>query len=185
MRSPLDRRGRRLVGPSTTADSDPSARTTVTVPGSTRALAPLSGVLLLALTVGVASVAAGAVFAAADVTDGPPPQASLSLAVEGRTLTFTHRGGDTLDVRRLRLVVRVDGDPLAHQPPVPFFAARGYRSGPTGPFNRATDPRWSAGEVATLRVAGTNQPALSTADVVTVQVFVDGTPLSELSARPS
>jgi FlaG/FlaF family flagellin (archaellin) len=178
MRSPIDRRRRRRLGP-TTADSDPSARTTVTVPGSTRALAPLSGVLLVALTVMLASVAAGAVFAAADVTDDPPPRASLSLAVEDRTLTFTHRGGDALDVRRLRLVVTVDGDPLAHQPPVPFFAARGFRSGPVGPFNSATGGDWRAGQLAALRLAGTNTE-ITSGDRVVVRIYRDDRRLAAL-----
>jgi hypothetical protein len=138
--------------------------------GRTRGLAPLAGVLLLALTVGVATATAGAVLAL-DTPDGTLPRASLSLDVEDRTVSITHHGGDALDVRRLRVTVAVDGEPLAHQPSVPFFSARGFQSGPTGPFNSATDPRWTAGETAAFRVAGTNRPTLADGTVVTVRLF--------------
>jgi FlaG/FlaF family flagellin (archaellin) len=148
-------------------------------------MAPLAGVLVIALTVGLAAVAAGGLFLATDVADadGPPARASLSLTVSDDVLSLTHRGGDALDVRRLRVAVAVDGEPLTHQPPVPFFSARGFDSGPTGPFNPSADPQWAAGETATLSVAGTNQPALSTGAVVTVRVHTGDTLVAELSAR--
>ncbi|WP_380674445.1 type IV pilin [Salinigranum sp. GCM10025319] len=148
-------------------------------PSSSRALTPVAGVLVVALTVSLAAVAAGAVFAV-DAPDDRPARASLSLAVEENTLSLTHRGGDALDVRRLRLLIEVDGESLAHQPPVPFFSARGFQSGPTGPFNSATDPRWTAGETATLTVAGTNRPQLTTGGTVTVHVFTGDAPVAEL-----
>ena len=150
-------------------------------PSSSRALTPVAGVLLLALTVALATVAAGVVFAV-DAPDGQPARASLSLAVEEGTVSLTHRGGDALDVRRLRLLIEVDGEPLAHQPPVPFFSARGFRSGPSGPFNSATDPRWTAGETATFAIAGTNRPRLTTGSTVTVRVFAGDAPVAELRA---
>lgn len=150
-----------------------------------RALAPVAGVLLLALTVGVAAATAGAVFALDDTPDGPPPRVSMSLTVEERTLSFVHRGGDAIDVRRLRLVVEVDGEPLAHQPQVPFFSADGFRPGPTGPFNRATDPQWTAGETATLDVAATNRPRVAAGDVITVRLVVDDAVVARLRATAS
>jgi FlaG/FlaF family flagellin (archaellin) len=149
-------------------------------------MAPLAGVLVIALTVVLAAVAAGGVFAATDAgdaTDGPPARASLSLDVSDGTLSLTHRGGDTLDVRTLRVAVAVDGEPLTHQPPVPFFSAQGFHSGPTGPFNPSSDPQWTAGETATLSVAGTNRPAVSDGAVVTVRVYTDDTLVAELSAN--
>jgi FlaG/FlaF family flagellin (archaellin) len=153
---------------------------------SSRALAPLTGVLVIALTVGLAAATSGAIFVAGDVgdvTDDTPRRASLSLSVTDDVLSFTHRGGDTLDVTRVELVVAVDGEPLASQPPVPFFSARGFDSGPRGPFNAASDPQWTAGETATLSLAGTNQPTLSTGSLVTVDVYVGDRLLAELSAR--
>ncbi|MFB6159979.1 MAG: type IV pilin [Haloferacaceae archaeon] len=104
------------------------------------------------------------------------PTAAVAVVVDPGTdrLTLTHRGGDPLDVRRLRLRVRVGGRPLRRQPPVPFFAARGFRSGPTGPFNVRADPRWRPGERASLRLAATNDPLVDPGDRVTVTVLVDG-----------
>ncbi|WP_321168831.1 type IV pilin N-terminal domain-containing protein [Salinigranum salinum] len=168
--------------PTTTPETNETPRSSADARDtSSRAITPVAGVLLLALTVGLAAATAGAVLALGDVDDGPP-QASLSLAVDDRTLAISHRGGDELDVRDLRVVVAVDGEPLVHQPAVPFFSAEGFRPGPTGPFNSATDPRWAAGETATLRVAGTNRPALATGNVVSVRLFVDGRPIARLRA---
>ena len=87
-----------------------------------------------------------------------PTVAGATLAVDGDRLVLTHRAGEPVDVRRLDVVVRVDGDPLRHQPPVPFFSARGFRPGPTGPFNAAADPMWEVGERASIRLASTNRP---------------------------
>jgi hypothetical protein len=109
--------------------------------------------------------------------------AALSLSVHGDTLAFGHRGGPTLAVADLRLVVRVDGTPLRHQPPVPFFAARGFRAGPTGPFNSASDGRWSPGERASLTLASTNSPAIEPGDTVTVRAVVDGRTVATVTAR--
>ena len=150
-----------------------------------RGLAPLTGVLLLLVTFGLAVTVSGAVLASGHggVSDGVPLRASLSLTVDGDELRLTHRGGDALDVTALRLVVTVDGDPLAHQPPVPFFSARGFHAGPTGPFNSASDPRWTAGETASVRVAGTNRPVLTTGEVVTVRVYTDDALVADASVR--
>lgn len=153
-------------------------------PSCTRGVAPLTGVLLLVITVGLAATVSGAVLVSEPpVPDTSTPRVSLSLSVHGDSLELTHRGGDALDVTALRLVVTVDGDPLAHQPPVPFFSARGFRSGPTGPFNRAADPRWTAGETASVRVAGTNRPVLSGGETVTVRVYAGDAVVAVVSAR--
>ena len=149
-------------------------------PGTTnRATAPVVGVaLLVALTV-LAATAVGTATVALD-TPAQPSMASFSLTVDPTrdTLTLRHRGGDTLDTDGLRLRVTVAGKRLAHQPPVPFFAATGYRSGPTGPLNSEADSIWSAGERATLRLATTNAPLPETGDRVTVAVFSDRTPVA-------
>ncbi|WP_435062945.1 type IV pilin [Halobaculum sp. EA56] len=144
--------------------------TTPAVPADERATAASVGVALLVLATVALSAAVGAAALAASPAS-PPPTAAVDLAVEDGTLTFTHRGGDALDVRDLRVVVRVDGDPLRFQPPVPFFAARGFESGPTGPFNAASDPGWSAGETASLGVAGTNSPRLRSGALVEVSIY--------------
>lgn len=89
-------------------------------------------------------------------------------------LVMTHRGGPPLDVRSLRVQVVVNGTPLARQPPIPFFAATGFRGGPRGPFNAAADPRWTVGERAAFRVASTNRPAFAPGARVTVRLYREG-----------
>jgi hypothetical protein len=133
--------------------------------------------LLIAVTVGTAVAAAGV-----GTLPGAPPAAATSLSVDGERLTLTNRAGGTVDVRRLDVVVRVDGTPLRHQPPVPFFSAPGFRPGPTGPFNAAADPGWEPGERASLRVASTNRPSIRAGDRVTVELRHDGRRIVRLSA---
>jgi hypothetical protein len=133
--------------------------------------------LALAVVVGtaVAAVSLGA-------TPAAPAAAGITLAVDGDRLLLTHRAGDPVDVRRLDVTVRVDGTPLRHQPPVPFFSARGFRPGPTGPFNAAADPRWEAGERASVRLASTNRPQLVAGARVTVELRYEGRRLATPTA---
>ncbi|WP_224448002.1 type IV pilin [Haloprofundus salilacus] len=146
-----------------------------------RASVPAVGiVLLLFVSIGLAaSVGAVALDHAQMSSDGA--RAVLSLTVSDDTLRFVHRGGETLDVRRLDLRVSVDGAPLAEQPALPFFSEWGFRPGPTGPFNSAADARWSAGETASFAVADTNDPDLTAGSSVTVDIRYDGRPLATLS----
>jgi len=124
--------------------------------------------------VGVAVVAAATVGATViTATPERPPRAALDLSANAAAdrLTLVHRGGDRLRVQRLRVRVWIDGRPLAHQPPVPFFAAEGFEAGPTGPFNSAADGRWTAGEAATVTLAGTNEPSLRAGASVRVHIY--------------
>lgn len=146
-----------------------------------RALAPVAGALLLAVTVVVASVAAAALVAGVGATDlSSPATAALTCSADADsgTLSLTHRGGTALTPATLRLRVSVDGDPLAHQPPVPFFAARGFESGPTGPFNRGWAGRWTAGTAASLALAGTNSE-LRPGDSVRLRLWSDDDPVAD------
>jgi len=136
---------------------------------------PVGVVVALVLGTAVAAVGLGAMPAT-------PAVAGATLSVDGSRLTLTHRAGEPVDVRRLDVVVRVDGTPLRHQPPIPFFATRGFESGPTGPFNAAADPTWDVGERASLRVATTNRPALVAGARVTIELRYDGRRLTTLSA---
>ncbi|MFD1647061.1 type IV pilin [Haloarchaeobius litoreus] len=141
-----------------------------------RAVSPVVGIaLLLALTVVTSSVVAvGALDLAAEQT--APPQATFDATAGASTgrVTVTHRGGEAIDVDELELVVTVDGEELRWQPPVPFFSARGFVSGPTGPFNVAADQRWTAGESASFAIAGTNSPVVSHGAVVVVTIVAEG-----------
>ena len=159
------------------SEMTPSTETEATVDRSSRALAPVAGVLLLAITV---VLAGGVVTAAIDAPPKPAPTAFLSLSATDDRITVTHRGGDALDATELDVRVRVDGEPLAWQPPVPFFSAAGFHPGPTGAFNVATDGDWRVGDSASFRVAGTNDPTLEPGRRVTVEVSVDGLPVATL-----
>ena len=129
---------------------------------------------------------AGAVAALALGTTVPAdaPRAAIDLRVDADAdrLTFVHRGGDPIDVSALSVRIRVDGESLDAQPPVPFFSARGFRPGPTGPFNSATADEWTAGERASLRVAGTNDPTIAPGSRVSVRLIVAETVVAELEA---
>ncbi|RLM71464.1 type IV pilin [Halorubrum sp. Atlit-8R] len=141
-------------------------------------MAPVAGVLLIAITV----VLAGGVAAAA--LDGPsatvPPSAVLSLSATDDRIAVTHRGGDPIDVTAVRVRVSVDGEPLDEQPPLPFFSAAGFHPGPTGPFNSAGDDTLRVGETAAFRVADTNDPTLEPGRRVTVEITADGRPVATL-----
>ena len=141
-------------------------------------MAPVAGVLLIAITV----VLAGGVATAA--LDGPsaspPPSAVLSLSATDDRIALEHRGGDPIDVSAVTVRVSVDGEPLDRQPPIPFFSASGFRPGPTGPFNAASDDTWRTGETATFRVAGTNDPTLEPGRRVSVEITAEGGPVADL-----
>lgn len=148
-----------------------------------RATASTIGVvLLLALAVVLAGIVGGVLFGTAAAPPEPTP-AALSLTATADRLVLTHDGGATLDVGAIDLRVRVDGTELTHQPPVPFFSARGFHSGPTGPFNAAGDPEWTAGESASVAPAGTNAPALRPGATVEVRVVRNGSVIATLTDR--
>ena len=136
-------------------------------------------VLLVAVTLGLAVVVLGGLAA---VEHEAPPRTSFDVAADASAdrVAVTHGGGDAIDPADVSLHLAIEDEPLARQPPVPFFSARGFVSGPTGPFNPAWRGNWTAGETATLRIAGTNAPGgLDAGDTVTVIVRVDGRPLAE------
>ena len=103
---------------------------------SDRAVAPVIGVVLLVALTVVTAAAVGAVVAVDIPGETTVVTFGLEAASDGE-IQLLHRGGDAVDPDSLRVRVRVNGDPLAEQPPVPFFSARGFESGPTGPFNSA------------------------------------------------
>jgi len=140
-----------------------------------RATSPVVGVALLVALTAMAATAVGTVAVGLDAPSNPPT-AAVSLAVDADTdsLALRHQSGMAVDLTEARLVVTVADQPLEHQPPVPFFAAEGFQSGPTGPFNSGGDPTWSAGERGTVRLAGTNAPLPVAGDTVTVRLTQDG-----------
>jgi hypothetical protein len=150
-----------------------------TIPVTPRGSAPVVGVVaLLAVGIALGGVVAAGAEAVATATGAEPigidePAAiAVSLELDGRTIALTHEGGPALRLSRARLVVAVDGTRLAHQPPVPFFAARGFRAGPTGPFNVGSDGVWRPGETGSFRVAATNAPEPAPGRTVSVRIYV-------------
>lgn len=133
----------------------------------------------LSATIGAATLSAAEVAQpgerSQDTAASEPRSAPLAVVVDlvvtDGAPTLTHRGGERIDVRQLRVVIRVDRERLRHQPPVPFFAARGFESRPTGPLNVASDHTWSAGESTTLVSAGTNRPRIRPGSTVEVTLF--------------
>ncbi|WP_424017210.1 type IV pilin [Halorientalis pallida] len=149
---------------------------------STRALSSVVGVVLLLAVAVLTAAAVGVTALGAAPPDTGPTRAAFELRADADAdrLTLLHRGGDPIAVSALRVRVRIDGRPLAHQPPVPFFAATGFESGPTGPFNTAADGEWQAGERASVRLAGTNDPEIAPGSQVTVELYLDGQKLAAL-----
>lgn len=160
-----------------------------------RAVSPVVAVvLLIAITVvGVASVAAVAAdleadaASAADATGAGATSATIAVSAtaDGQRIGVAHRGGDPLDLRNCTLRINVDGDPLTHQPPVPYFAAAGFRGTPTGAFNSGGDSVLAPGERASLQLASTNAPHFESGDVVTVTFHRTGRRVATASVRAS
>ncbi len=150
-------------------------------PVTDRGLAPLVGVALLVfLSVALAAVVAGGL--ATVGVDAPSSTATLEIAADADAdrIAVTHGGGDALDPTAVSMHVEIDGTELAHQPPVPFFSARGFEPGPSGPFNSGWHGDWTAGETASLRVAATNEPGgIDEGATVRVVVRIDGRVLAD------
>lgn len=135
-----------------------------------RAVSAVIGVVLLVAVTVVFSVT---VFAAVDqgLTE-PAPTVSLTVSADATTdsIQLSHQGGDELDVTEIDLSISIDGEELRYQPPVPFFAAEGFESGPVGAFNSASDSTFRAGETTSITLATTNTPQLQHGATVTVQI---------------
>jgi len=148
-----------------------------------RAVSPVVGTLLLAAITVIAATAIGAVATTDPGAVVPTARLSVAADADADRIALTHESGDTLDVDDLSVRIRLDGEPLDRQPPVPFFAAPGFESGPSGPFNSASDDEWTAGETAGLRVASTNDPGLSPGTRVEVTVTTDAGTVATVGTR--
>ncbi|SEH12995.1 Protein of unknown function [Natronorubrum sediminis] len=146
-----------------------------------RALSRLVGIVaLLGVTVALATMVA--VGASTWSLDSSPPTAAFSMTADGEssTITIDHDGGETIDVTEVELIVDIDGDELATQPPVPFVGAVGFDGTPDGPFNAEGDTEWEPGERAAFTIAETNDPALESGETVAVALYADGYQLATL-----
>lgn len=142
-----------------------------------RASAPVAVVLLVGLCVLLAA-GVGAALTNPDLQSEPRFVTIEGEATADGTILLEHTGGAALDVRRLDVSVTVDDEPLRYQPPVPFFSTRGFYSGPTGPFNSAADPAWTAGELAGFSIAGTNDPPVVPGSEVVVKLSIGEQPVA-------
>ncbi|AWB28247.1 type IV pilin [Halococcoides cellulosivorans] len=139
-----------------------------------RATSPVVGsVVLIVLTV----VLAGSVAAAFGSVSTPaePRYASIDGSVDADTdqINLIHRRGDPLDVDDLDLRLSVDGEPVTHQPDVPFNGTVGFTGAPEGPFNAASADRvWRAGDRAGFELG--NNTAIDAGDTVTVTISHEG-----------
>lgn len=150
-----------------------------------RGIAPVIGIVLIVGLTALLGTAVGVMATGIGPTD-PPPEVRFTgeYDAEQRLITLQHAGGEVIAVDRLRLRVEVDDEPLEHQPPIPFFAARGFESGPSGPINPASDGDWAPGEIARFGIATTNEPIPSTDATVTVIVLVDDLVVAEVKLTP-
>lgn len=142
-----------------------------------RALSPLLGTVLLVVLSVLLAATMGTVFGGAGIESTTTARFSASADAANDQISLTHEGGAALNSNALEIHVEVDGTPLEHQPPVPFFAASGFVSGPTGPFNNATTDEWIAGETGSFRLARTNTPPLTDGASVEITITRDGTVL--------
>lgn len=141
-----------------------------------RGVSPVVGVVCLTAVTAVLAAVVGTAVLGATPQASTPPATSASFGVTAEPtgeVTLVHRGGDSVDPEAIELFVRVGDEPLEWQPPVPFFSARGFESGPTGAFNSATTDTWEAGEAASFTVAGTNDPELRAGETVAVRISID------------
>ncbi len=143
--------------------------------GSTgRALAPLVAVLaFVAITVALSATLLFGLGGLSPGSAGPTATVELAADPEEDRLTVRHVAGDPIDVEALELVVEVDGEPLAHQPEVPFSGTEGFDGAPSGPLNAESEPRWTVGERASVWLADTNEPTIDPGDEVSVRLVVD------------
>ncbi|MHC3438110.1 type IV pilin [Natrialbaceae archaeon A-gly3] len=143
---------------------------------------PLAAVLLIVITVALAGVVAAGVGSLSPGQTGPNAVFEVTIDGESGEVAIEHVAGDPVDVEELSIVAEVDGDELAHQPPVPFVGAEGFYGTPDGPFNAEADQEWTAGEHASFRVAGTNEPTIEPGNEVVLTLAVDGHTIARLEA---
>jgi FlaG/FlaF family flagellin (archaellin) len=141
-------------------------------------VSPVVGVpLLVGVTVVLAAVVGVMAFDFAPAEPTEPVALSAEATADGR-IEVTHRSGPAIDLTEVSVRIEVDGEPLDHQPPVPFFSATGFAPGPTGAFNEAGETTLRAGDRASLEVAGTNDPTLTEGATVRIRFVREGTPVA-------
>jgi len=147
-----------------------------------RGVTPAIGVVILLLLTVTLAGSVGMMLSMEPASQ--PPTAQLSATVTDDEIYLTHERGDPLYVSELDVSVEINGTPLEQQPPIPFFSADGFKSGPTGPFNSESSETWKAGETGSFALAGTNQPQIQPDSTVTVTVSTADIVLFEETLSP-
>jgi hypothetical protein len=141
-------------------------------------------VVLVGVTVlGVAGVTTVVVSLDDRAATAASPTLAVSADADRQAITVSHRGGASFHLENATVRTFVDGEPLAHQPPVPYFAAEGFRGTPTGPFNSGGESLFEPGETGTIQLATTNSPLFDSGDRVTVTVARNGRTVARSSVR--
>jgi FlaG/FlaF family flagellin (archaellin) len=140
--------------------------------------------LLVGVTVVLAAVIGAMVLGIGSPEPSEPVVLSADATADGRIM-ITHTSGPPINVTAVSMVIAIGGEPLDHQPPVPFFSATGFAPGPTGAFNEAGDTVLEAGERATLEVAGTNDPALTEGATVRIRFVREETQIAAVETTVS
>lgn len=151
-----------------------------------RALSPAIGtILLIAITVALAGVVLLLTYGGTPA-QGPPPRASfdLSASASDRTVVIEHGGGDPVDVSALEVIIQIDGEPIPHQPPVPFESEAGFRAH-WGPFHEWADQEWTPGTEAGLELSAANGAALEPGVPVSVDLVVEESTVARLETTAS
>lgn len=143
---------------------------------------PLGAVLLVAIVVVLAGVVTAGVGSLSPGQTGPNAVFELTVDGESGEVAIEHVAGDPVDVGDLSVTVEVDGDELAHQPPVPFVGAEGFYRTPDGPFNAKADQEWTTGERASFQVARTNEPTIEPGTEVAITLAVEERTVARLEA---
>ena len=151
----------------------PTAKRATASHQTQRGAVPVVGTLLLVVLTVLLAVTLSTAVLGGPSTPEPTPAVAVELSVDGSTVTLRHTQGEPLAIEALSMEIAVDGQPLEHQPPVPFFAASGFESGPTGAFNPSGSTELTVGESASLTVASTNSPPIEAGSTVTVTVYTD------------
>ena len=145
-----------------------------------RGTSPVIGIVLLVAITVIAATTVG--LAVSTTPPSPTPTATFDLSVDASSqqISITHERGDSIDLSEIDLQIKIEGENLEHQPPVPFFAATGFESGPTGVFNTASSDQWQVGQTASITVAATNDPQIESGDTVTVLLLTEQGVIAEV-----
>lgn len=143
---------------------------------SSRAIAPVVGVVSLLVVVAALGGVAAAVVPGSVAEQQPGPTMTIDLEADaGGNISFTHVGGASINVTELTVRIHLDGEAIPHQPDFEKQRQTGFLGFHGGPFNPSTDPEWRVGETASVTLANSNGAEdLTPGTLVTAEFYVEG-----------